>query len=202
MRCTTLQIVQKGRGSYWKRSIKKLFLKILQYSQKPIIIKPNQKKGGAIADSSSQRACWWYEAIKSNAKRRRTQIEFEREIDRAFQEFRKTDAEKNRNNELEMTSIGEFSPLLTLFRPAHPAGERQIYPALHVQQNFTQTSTKIQPSLTEQSNSTSPVSLVSCHRLMEGLISIHVVFHITGTGTNRSEKITKKIHKYKKHFFF
>ena len=47
--------------------------------------------------------------IKSQPKRHKEQMEFEKERDRAFLEFRKKEAEKNRRHELEIAKIFESS---------------------------------------------------------------------------------------------
>ena len=93
--------------------------------------------------------------VESHAKRHRTQIEFERERDRAFLEFRRKKAENHRNHELEMARV--FAAVLFSSWQAHQAVQIQVYPVPHVYQNTTQISTSIQPSLTGPSISTAPV---------------------------------------------
>ena len=93
--------------------------------------------------------------VESHAKRHRTQIEFERERDRAFLEFRRKKAENHRNHELETARV--FAPVLFSSWQAHQAVQIQVYLVPHVYENTTQISTSIQPSLTGPSISTAPV---------------------------------------------
>ena len=62
--------------------------------------------------------------FESHTQWHRTQIKLEKERDRAFMEFRRTEAEKNRIYELEMARV--FVAALTSFQPAHPDVQSQF----------------------------------------------------------------------------
>ena len=85
---------------------------------KRLIVKPHQKRKVVRSQTQalSHLAGGMTQLIQSHAKRHKSQMDFERERDRAFMEFKREEAERNRQHELEMAKI--FSSALTSFRSA------------------------------------------------------------------------------------